>query len=501
MRNLKNNVRALNLVSGIGCQIVAAISGLILPNMILNKYGSVLYGLVSTITQMIAYLSLVEMGITSASLVSLYKPMANKRYDEASFIMSAVNKFYQRIALLFSIGVIGCGILAILIIKDDIPISIICLVVFVLASNNFVSYWLLSKYKVLLQSDDKLYVINIAHLIGIILQFALSIISINLSDNIAVVKSAIVFANFIEWLLLLKYCNKYLPDIRLDVKPAYDAIKQRKDILVHQVLALILNNTDILLLTIFSPSLSYVSIYAIYGMVSSLLQNIVNCFVGMFSAKMGQLYANGFYDEVRKLLNKYELVYDIALNTIYISMAILIMPFISIYTKKVIDTNYYLPVVGLLFSIYGITRMLRLPYTEITFAAGHFKETKVQAIIEASINLAVSIILLPVYGISGVLLGSVLGEVYRTIHSYIYCYKKLINFDWIRSAILCAANCMLFCFIYCLMKNYRAIIILSYLDFFVLAIKVTLINTALVILVNVIFDNIYRHIKRFVNNY
>lgn len=202
------NVRLLNLVTGISCQIAIAVSGLILPNLILNKYGSVLYGLVSTIAQMLAYLSLVEMGIASASLVSLYKPMAQGNYDEASHILSAVNNFYKRIALIFSVGSIGCGILAIFIIKDDIPITTIWFVVIVLAGNNFVSYWLLNKYKVILQADDKLYVVNITHMIGVIVQFLLSILVINYNINIAFVKAVIIITSILEWLILLSYCRK-----------------------------------------------------------------------------------------------------------------------------------------------------------------------------------------------------------------------------------------------------------------------------------------------------
>lgn len=495
MKCLLKNIQILNLITGITVQFFTALSGLVVPNLILNTYGSVLNGLVSTITQMMAYLSIVEMGIASASLVSLYKPMADNDHQRASAIFSAIDRFYQRIAAIFAIGSILCGILAMFFIKDDIPVSTIWFVVVALAGTNFVSYCFLSKYKVLLQADDKLYIINMTHIAGIMVQFILSILVIRSNANIALVKSVIVLTNLIEYLILFCYCRKRLPKITLRVSPAYDAIHQRKDVLVHQLLYLVLNNTDVLLLTIFTPSLVYVSIYTIYNMISTLIHNIVNTVIGMFSAEMGRSYALGRFDEVRGLLNKYEVVYDIALFGLYLSMAILIMPFISIYTKGITDAEYYDPIIGLLFSIYGITRMLRMPYFELTFSAGHFKQTKIQAVIEALTNLIVSIILLPTLGIAGVLIGSIVGEIYRTIHSYYYCYKSLLHFDWTRSLILGIANFSLFGGIYILMSRVRYTIVYSYLDFFALAVRSGLMIFISVILLNLASVKLYSKCK------
>lgn len=142
MKKYCHNVRLLNLISGIAMQGFTAISGLILPNLILRTYGSVLNGLLSIITQLMSYLSIVEMGIASASLVSLYKPMAEKDYYRASAIFSAVNKFYQRIAVIFTIGSIGCGFIAMFINKDDISTANIWFITASLAGTNFISYWL-----------------------------------------------------------------------------------------------------------------------------------------------------------------------------------------------------------------------------------------------------------------------------------------------------------------------------------------------------------------------
>ena len=364
LERLKNR-QFLNLVSGLICQAVTAVSGIIIPSLMIKTYGSVLNGLVTLVTQMMAYLSLVEAGLTSASLVSLFKPMAEKNYEEASSIMAAIKKFYNKIANFFLVGSFICGLGAIVVIKDEIPYLTIWLVTFSVAGASYVSFRFLNKYKVLLQADNRIFVVNIVHTIGIILQFITSLFFIRQKINIASTRGIIIGTNLLEWAFLLFITRKTLPKINCMVTPKLDAIKQRKDIIVHQILALVLNNTDVLLLTVFSSSISAVSIYTAYAMIGTLIHNTLNSFLNMFSAKMGQRYSVGDYNGVQNLLKKYEVIYDIALFTLYCSMAILILPFICVYSKGVSDADYYDPVVGLLFSIYGINEVFS--DTNITF--------------------------------------------------------------------------------------------------------------------------------------
>lgn len=492
---LKNR-QLMNLASGLLCQVIMALTGLILPSMIIRTYGSILNGLISTITQMMAYLSLAETGLASAALVSLFKPMAEKDYLSASSIMSAINIFYIRVAYIFLSGSVVCGIGATFMIKDDIPLTTIWLVTFAVSGSSFISFRLLNKYKVLLQADNRIYIVNTVHAIGVIVQLVFSMLLIKNKVNIASTRVIIIGTNIIEWMILHSYSKRKFPTIMLKSTPQKNAIKQRKDIIVHQILSLVLNNTDVLLLATFSTGLSAVSVYTVYAMIGTLIHNALNSFISMFSSKMGQRYAIGDYEGVKVILRKYEVIYDIALFSLYSCMGILILPFISVYTKGISDVNYYDPTVGLLFSVYGITRMLRLPYSELTNCAGHFKETKIQAILEVLINLVVSIILIPFMGISGGLIGSIAGEIYRTIHTYYYCHKRILDIDWNRSIVLTVINSTSFFILLILFLEIRFRILDSYISFFSVGIVISIITFALISLVNFCTVKIYYTIKR-----
>lgn len=482
-----NRIYINNLVSGLLCQLIAAAIGLILPNLILKTYGSVLNGLISTVAQFLQYLSLIEMGIYNASLVALYKPLAEKDYVKVSGVLSEIFIYYKRISLWFSVGTIAVGFLFPLIIKDDIPLSTIWLSVLAVAGINLTTYLFVGKYKVLLQANNQIYICNYVKILEWIIRFLLSLVVIYGKYNIAFTKIAIIIANMTVFAILLCYCKKHFPMIKFNAAPTIGSIKQRSDILIHQITSLVINNTDVLLLTIFGNSLSLVSVYTMYEMINTLIQNALSSIIGAISARMGQLIALKEYSKLKKILSKYELLYDIALFCLYTCMAVLLIPFMKVYTKGVEDADYILPTVALLFSIKGIVRMFRLPYSEIVANAGHYKETKIQTINETWINIVVSIILLPSYGIVGVLLGTIVAEAYRTIHLYYYIYKNMFSYNIWHTIFRLCYNMTLFIVLYSFSMQIRVYTPANYLSLIITMIGFFALSCMMFCLLNLLY--------------
>ena len=93
---------------------------------------------------------------------------------------------------------------------------------------------------------------------------------------------------------------------------------------------------------------------------------------------------------------------------IYTCAFSLILPFISIYTKGITDANYNQPVFGTLLLAAELAYCVRDPYTNVAYAAGHFKQTAKYAYAEASINIALSVILVQIWGLNGVAIGTLI---------------------------------------------------------------------------------------------
>lgn len=86
-----------NTVSSLVFQLTTIICGFILPRLILNAFGSEVNGLVNSITQFLGVISFLELGVGAVVQSALYKPLAEKRQDDVSKIISSANKFFTRL--------------------------------------------------------------------------------------------------------------------------------------------------------------------------------------------------------------------------------------------------------------------------------------------------------------------------------------------------------------------------------------------------------------------
>ena len=73
-----------NIFFGIVSQIITVIMGLILPQMIVEQYGSGVNGLLSSVSQIFVYLALFEAGVGTATMQALYKLLQKKMEMEST---------------------------------------------------------------------------------------------------------------------------------------------------------------------------------------------------------------------------------------------------------------------------------------------------------------------------------------------------------------------------------------------------------------------------------
>ena len=107
----------------------------------------------------------------------------------------------------------------------------------------------------------------------------------------------------------------------------------------------------------------------------------------------------------------------------------LIISFVSLYTKEVHDVNYIRPFFSLLLVVTEMVYCIRQPYVVIVQAAGKYKETKNVAILEAGVNLTVSLLLVWKLGLTGVIIGTLLANLIRTLYYISYSYQFILFLD------------------------------------------------------------------------
>lgn len=409
-------------------QIVNMIIGFLLPRLILNFYGSEINGLVTSITQFISYFNIVEAGLASAAIYALYRPLAKNDTEEISEVVSTTKNFYYKSGYIFTALVIILSILYPIFVKvNELTMIDVFFLVIILGSSGFLDFFTLSKYRVLLTADQKVYIISIASIIYYIINTAIIFLMVHLGFGIVLVRFAATFAILVRSAILYFYTRKYYSNISFNKKPKKELLKKRWDALYLQLLGSVQLGAPIIILTIFSSTanLITVSIYSIYNMVLQGINNMLSIFISGLSSSFGEIIVSENLKKLQDTSQEFDYIYYDIITLIYSVSFLLIMPFIKLYCMNIKDANYYIPIIGFLFVLNGLLYNMKTPQGMLVISAGLYKETKMQSTIQGLIIIVFGILLVPKYGIIGILIANILSNIYRDIDLMFFIPKNL----------------------------------------------------------------------------
>jgi len=497
----------INVVGNFIQQIVSIITNIILPPLIIGKYGSVVNGLITTIKQIINYVQLVGAGISESIVVYLYKPLEEKKKEKISAIYNASSNAFNKSGIIFSIISILIAFIYPLFISENLEYAFIVKIVIILAISGVSEFFAVGKYKTILIADQKMYIVNIAQIIGAIASTILTIILIKLNCSIVIVQMVATITYVLRILILYIYIHKNYKYLDNTIKPDYTSVSKRKSATLHQLATLIMFGSQTLFIANFC-GLAEASVYSVYNLVFAGINTVLSTISSAMVAGMGNLMATDDEERVRKVYNIYEFGYFILMFTFYVTALIMTIPFIKIYTNGITDANYIRPDLVILFTIMGALNCLRIPGLTIINAKGLYDETKKQALIEMVICLIGQAILVSQIGVAGVLIGTILAYLYRTPEIIFYSNKKVLKQSKKNTIVRILSNIAIVTIIIISLSNVK-IAVTGYFSWLIYAVVIAGILLTIITLMNIIFDKqtakdakdyIYNIIKRKKNN-
>ena len=428
---MRGKLAVKNTVLSMLSILVAIIIGLVVPRFILSYFGSETNGLISSINQFLNYITILESGVGAVVVANLYKPFAQNDISSVSKVISKSRSFFLKLVIVYLIYAILLSILYPIFINTSFNSIYVTLMVLVLGITLFVQYCFTINYSLILQAVQKYYIASITSMILQIANAVITIVMIVLGVDILIVKfvSALVF--MINPIVLRHYVKKMYPDIKLNVKSDY-VIPQKKDTLVHNLTYVIHCNTDVILITMFL-NVTSVSIYAVYNMVISSIRRLMESFSNGTQAAFGDMLARNEIQTLKHRFLFFEQIIIVITSIVFTITGSMLLPFVSIYTKGISDANYCQPLFAYLLVAAEAVYIYRLPYHTLVKAAALFKETKLSAIIEALLNIVVSIVLLNFWGLVGVAIGTLVSMLYRTIYYIFFFSKHIIMINPVKS--------------------------------------------------------------------
>jgi len=419
-----------NIIASFITQIISIIVALLVPRLLILSYGSDINGLVSSVNQIVRYFAIMESGVCAAACASLFKPLLDQDYERVNRIFSSVNKFYLK----FGVFILGISI----ILSFIYPIKLIgtsgyitgVLIVFITSLTSVLGYLSYLKYNLVLFVNGKQYITILSASAVNLIVAIVQVMLIKLNVNILIVVAINPLFNIIRLILLKAYVIKKYSYLNFKTTLDNEALNQKWDALAINISQMLKVVIPIMYLNIFFD-FKAISVYTLYASIFHVGSSIISTMGNGLTPFMGNLYASGKMDKINTYYKFSTNCISMFVAIISIGFGTLLFSFIDyVYIGTNTDISYCVPLLAISFIINEAIINLRFAPEILIKASGELKQTSKSLIIEIILALTVTPIGCYIFGYEGVLLGSIISSLYRTIYISWYCRKKIIKTDF-----------------------------------------------------------------------
>lgn len=419
-----------NIISSGIYQVVSIICGLIVPRLILTHYGSTYNGVYSSLTQMLGMVSILTLGIGGATRVELYKSLARNDLMGTSRIMKATKAFMHKVGIALVVYTAIMLVFYPLISHNSLSFGQNDIIIVIVAVSVFGEYYFAMPNKMLLAADQAGYVSHCLYTVARIIETLLITLLVGFGYSFFIVKGASVLVFLIAPVLLDLFIQKKYGLID-DCEPDNTGIRNRNAVVFHSIANTIHNHSDVFLLTLFTDA-KVLSVYSVYYLVLGKMKSIMQIFTNGLEAAFGNMWVKGELEIMRKRFLMCEHGLYCFVGVVFSCVSVLIIPFIRLYTAGVTDINYIIISFAVLATITEAIYCIREPYVILVQASGKYEETKKGAAVEAAVNLITSLLLIKPLGLNGVIIGTLVANLIRTIQYALFASKHILQISWKR---------------------------------------------------------------------
>lgn len=406
--NSRNKISIFNAITALMMTLTNGLLGIIVTRLVIESFGSDFNGINSTANQIVNILLILEGGFTMASNVALFAPLSKGDYKIVNGVLAATRNKFRRLGVIFLVvGLLIAGGYALAVnsaLSAELVATVITMTVVPSAFNLFYA----TTYRVLLQTQQREYVINAITCCTIALGHLGNIVMIRLGGQMWMVRFITMIFSLANSLLIAFYVKKRVDFLDFSAPPRADLINGANDVMVQKITGVIYNSAPIVFLSI-SPSggTMLASVYAVYNNVFTMLKSLLHGVIDAPRLSFGQMLTEKDRDEVWPVFAQYEYAAFVAVFVMMSTCCALIMPFINLYMNGISDANYYDTTIAIFMVVIVAMEMIHIPSGHLINMAGEFKISKNFQMISCIllvVGMAIGGIRWGVYGMLGAVL-------------------------------------------------------------------------------------------------
>jgi len=401
---------------------IALVVSFVSRRVFIEILGTELVGLGSTMQNILGFLNLAELGVSTAVAYALYKPLVSKDNEDINKIISLFGYLYRIVGLvILFLGVIVSFFLPVFFEKSELHWTILFGSYYTFLSITLLSYF--NNYRqVLLLADQRAYTVtrvnNYLSLLKVILQVVcLTYLNLSLSENYFVWLGLELVFGFItrfrtNWVVKKQYpwLQLNLKNGRLLLKEYPQILQNVKNLFAHKIAGFVVFNSSQILIYIFT-SLTVVTYYGNYVLIVKRVTSLIVSTLGSNMAGVGHIIAEGNKEKSYKLFVEFNALFFFIGGVFAYSLYNLTEPFIELWLGKEFILSKE---VFLLILVSAYIAIIREPIFYFISGFGLFRDVWAPWT-EAGINLLVAITAGYYWGLPGVLLGTIVSSMFIVV--------------------------------------------------------------------------------------
>lgn len=398
-----------NVVFGIIQKIYDMLAPFVIRTVMIYVMGVQYLGLNSLFASILQVLNLAELGVGSAMVYSMYKPIAEDDDEKVCMLLNLYRKYYRIIgSVILTLGLALTPFIEKLVKADTVPDDInLCVLYIMNLLSVVITYWAFAYKNSILYACQRTDMISKVSMIVSTIRYTIQIVVICAFKDFYLYTFVIIVSNFINNILAARAVNKAYPQYKPRGKISKEEnriINNRvKDLLTAKIGGIVYDSADTIVISAFLG----LGVLAIYQNYFYILTSVTGFLMVAFSSCLAG-FGNNIITEAKEksFIDAKKFTFIICWLGGFCATCLLCLyqPFMELWVGKELMLDGF---AVLCFVVYFFVRIINTLLNLFKDASGMWHEDKWRPLAASLVNLTLNLILVNLIGIYGVLISTV----------------------------------------------------------------------------------------------
>ena len=423
----KNATR--NIIFGVILRAYQIIVPFLMRTAMIYLMGVQYLGLNSLFTSVLQVLNLAELGVGSAMIYSMYRPIAEDDNTTICALMKLYRTYYRLIGLI--IAVVGCILTPFIpkLISGDIPQGINIYILYLLnLGATVLSYWLFAYKNSILQAHQRTDIVSKVTLITNTIQYVLQLFVLWIFKNyylyVIVMLVTQALTNIVTAIMADKIYPQFKPKGELHKEEIHQINQKIRDLFTAKLCGVVVGSADTIVISAFL-GLTTLAVYQNYYFIMNSICGFITVIFSAITAGIGNSLVTESSEKNYNDFKKFTFIICFILCICCCCFVGLYQPFMKLWVGKKFMLSFSFVI---LFCILFYCLELAMVWATVKDAAGLWHSDRFRPLIGACANLIMNIVLVQVIGLYGIILSTVFSYIFISMPWLIHnLFKFLYN--------------------------------------------------------------------------